>query len=371
MYLAWSHMEEAWRDTLVHKADGYWLREAADFYGLPWPEGEAAARAWRGVLHVEAVGRRGTFWATFWAIEAALSGLNEKFTIEIDSGLPYKIRREDGGTFTYEHVNRYVRTPFGLLFTVGPDSGLPDDTLDICPYRTRYWDAPAYDVDTYDATEVPAEMLPFVLYERSPGPVSVNSDEFYEGAPCLVEVVLFLSGTPYEVPVTYLLDDALAWRVDGVDTGTDKLTLSESFIVTPPGFPPSEVYQIDSGTELRLRLADGAVAPEPPVDEGVYYALVTAGQGTTLQLESSPGGGAIDLTTAGSGTFYLEVVQDPELPLGGHLLDDENDVGNDEEGGGPYPIYLYSGDLFPQVTAVLQRTLPAGVHLRVGHNPLV
>lgn len=353
MYLMWSQMEEAWRDTLVHASVGYAFLKVTDFYGFPYPEDEVSERAWRGALHVEALGRRGTFWSTFHALEAAFSDFNERFTVEIDSGSPYVIRRLDGNNWETEHNNRYVRTPFGLLFTVGTPSGVPEDEMLVSPVATRYWDAPSYDVDTYDETGVPVEVLPFMLYERGPGPIIVNSDAEFEGDPCLLEVSLYPGALILSIPPTFLQEEVVLYEITAAPSGSPTFTLATS--------PPV------AGTPVQISLPGIGSLPTPFTEEATYF-VVNPGA-LTVELEATVGGGAISKTSVGSG-LNLVVATDPDMPLGGNLLEDENFEGNNDEGG-PYPVYLYDGDLFPSLQAAIQATLPSGVHVRVALHPMI
>ncbi len=350
--MLWSQMEEAWRDTLVHKAVGYALRANSDLYGLPWPEDEVTERAWRGALHVQALGRRGTFWSTFHTLEAGLSDYNEKITFDVDSGDPYVLTRTDGGQFTTKHLSRYIRTPFGLLFTVGSAATLPGTEISVCPASSRYWDAPSYDADTYDAEAVPGEILPFVVYERTPGPIIVNSDVFFDGAPCLFEVALFSEAM--EPPVTYLQDTDIV-TIGSVSTGANTLTASSGT------YADEELVVFGTST--------GGAVPGGLTAGDVYYIVNSSG--ATFQVEESIGGGAVDLTTTGTGTIFMERLSELDVPPGGNLLTDENVEGNTEAGGGPFPVYLYDGHLFPSLVAALEDHLPAGVHFSLGLAPLV
>lgn len=364
MYLMWSQMEEAWRDTLVHKAEGTAFQLISRFYGFPWPEDEVSERAWRGALHVEALGRRGTFRATFQALESAFSDFNEKATVEISDSLPYVLTRTDGGTWDTKHVNRYVRTPFGLLFTVGQPGGTQ---LTVCPQGTRYWDAPSYDVDTYNVTDVPIEILPFVVFERGPGPISESSDALYEGAPCLLEVELRAGALLTAIPPTYLQTE--------VDlAGTVVYNVTE-------GLSGGSVFALDDtapavGATVYFYRQSGGSPPTPFSSNTLYYVVVSLG--SYLQLSDTDGGMPITLTSEATSDLQLVVNPDPDavvppdpaMPLGGHLLQDENYSGN-SDGGGPYPVYLYDGDMFPSVQAAIQATLPSGVHVRVGVHPLI
>jgi hypothetical protein len=157
-------------------------------------------------------------------------------------------------------------------------------------------------------------------------------------------------------PPTYLFEDAGGWLVSDVDTGLSLLELNgtHDFVV---------------GDEVIVGGLDTASLPSPLVSDTVYY--VSAAAGTDVALEATLGGGTIPLTDVGSGTFWVAHAPDPAEPLGGNLLEDEDDVGNDEIGGGPWPIYLGDGVAFFSVEAALARHLPSGVHLRIGFNPLV
>lgn len=355
MYLMWSQMEEAWRDTLVHKAVGYAFSRVSNFYGFPFPEDEVSERAWRGALHVEALGRRGTFWATFNALEAAFSDFNEKFTVEIDSASPYVIRRLDGNDWETIHNNRYIRTPFGLLFTVGTPSGSPEDEMLVSTVGTRYWDAPSYDVDTYDETDVPVEVLPFMLYERGPGPITVTSDNLFEGDPCLLEVSLYPGAVLLEIPPTFLQEEVLTYEVSAAPSGDAVFTLATSPYIV-------------AGTPVQLSRPGAGFLPAPFTEDDTYFVVNPTPN--TVELEATVGGGAITKTAAGLDLLNLVIATDPDMPLGGNLLEDENWEGNNDNGG-PYPVYLYDGDLFPSLQAAIQATLPSGVHVRVAMHPMI
>lgn len=355
MYLLWSQMEEAWRDTLVHKAEGYAFRKISELYGFPWPEDEVSEKAWRGALHVEALGRRGTYWATFQALEAAFSDFNEAFSVEIDPADPYMLRRTDGNDFAAHHFGRLLRTPYGLFFTVPLSSAKTADYIEVSPYSTRYWDAPAYDVATYTVAEMPVEMLPFLVYERGPGPIVENSDELFEGAPCLLEISLIPEALATVFPPTWLQEEATAYDVT--------LALSGSAVFTSTG------ETIPNGTFIQLSRDGVGTLPEPFVETDTY---VVANSGSfTVELEALPGGGgSIVRTTAGTAAYRLVIAPDPDMEIGGHLLEDENVEGNNDAGG-PYPVYLYDGDMFPSLQAAIQATLPSGVHVRVALHPVI
>jgi hypothetical protein len=55
-------------------------------------------------------------------------------------------------------------------------------------------------------------------------------------------------------------------------------------------------------------------------------------------------------------------------PYGGAILTSELEFGN-PNGGGPYPLYAYSGEVYSQAERILSSTLAASVELRISMNP--
>jgi hypothetical protein len=204
MHLAWSQAEEAWRDTLTHKAERSALVEQCKLHDLPWFR-NIVETSMRRILAYAAYSRRDLFKTLFYCTEAALSQYDEVFTVGTISTAPggqKQLHRANG--WGYEHVNRFVRIGDKLYWSVGLYN--TDTYLRLSPYETDYWDAPAWEesVGLVAVTEE-VRILPFRIYERSPGPSYDGwNDETYNGPPCLVEIVVL----PYvaSVPETFLLE---------------------------------------------------------------------------------------------------------------------------------------------------------------------
>ncbi len=237
----WSQVEEALRDTLVHKAEGPAFRALCRLYGFD-KSPEISQRSWRKALHEIAYGRRGTFVTTRNALEGALRDFDEVFDLEVDTANPERLVAQAGaGTFQAQHVNRLVRTPYGLHFTVSISGS--GDYLGIAPLTTEYWNGT--DAWTFTGTEqFTGRMLPFLIYERNPGPTYDGwDDRTYKGVSCLVEVELLSDAITY-APASYLQDPpGVATPVDLPPQG--HLLADSSVPGNPEGAGPYPIYLFD------------------------------------------------------------------------------------------------------------------------------
>lgn len=359
----WSVLEEAWRDTLVHKAQGSALVAKSKFHLFPWPQAEASEVAWRGALHAVAWGPRGVRALTLWAVEAALSDHNEVIEVTYDPEAPYTLTRVNG-TWGPRHVNRLIRTKYGLHWSVGPVviSGQADVVMS--PYTTTYWDA--FPLLTEGET-LEAVVLPFVLHEPTPAPVDENG-AMYPGRPCVVEVEFYSNSLDRFRP-TYMADGFTAWKVSA-STVTSRLTT-----------PVAHDLSVDDPVYVYAQLPQTGVYAEPPplvhkvpapLVHGALHYVAEVPTADTVKLKSTLGGSAITLTSVGQGDFYL-AVPDAAVAgdaLAGHLLEDEHAIGN-PTGDGPWPVYLDDAAIFAETLRSLQGTLVAGVTGVIGWAPLL
>jgi hypothetical protein len=252
----WSQFEEAWRDTLVHKAEGSAFEELTSLYGLPRPRAEIPEANWRGVLSALAYGRRGTFQDTYVALQKAFSFLNERLEgwVVISQNLGVTL---SGPTWEARHVNRLVSVGGRLFFTKAIFETVK---MELVPISTQYWEGSLVpnNEETNKLTEVSYfEVLPFVVHERTPGRVidfdaegdPAGSDEFSKGETCLVELIMFVDQENL-IPKTWLQDpdyavEADVFTADGVPYGGQALT-SEIEIGDPSGAGPHPLYAYDN-----------------------------------------------------------------------------------------------------------------------------
>ncbi len=245
----WSQSEEAWRDTLVHRAEGTAFDDLSRLYGIPRPTAEIPEYNWRGVLSQLAYGRRGTFQDTYVALQKAFAFLNEEVVVEIQysSGIILV-----GAALALSHQNRLVKIGERIFFT----QELAGATLRLVPIGSLYWDAGTEDAYNEIQGETVIQVLPFVVHERTPGRVvdfdlegdPVGSDEFSTGEGCLVELIFFVTQESL-VPKTWLQDPDYAIEADvytatGVPYGGQALT-DETVIGNPEGTGPHPLYAYD------------------------------------------------------------------------------------------------------------------------------
>lgn len=84
-----------------------------------------------------------------------------------------------------------------------------------------------------------------------------------------------------------------------VNTGTDVLTVSPDIV---NGIPAD----FSDGTQVLVSFRQGGTMPSPLVPNVIYYVVNSTGN--TFQLENTPGGGVINITSSGTGDQYIEAV---------------------------------------------------------------
>lgn len=228
MRALWSQMEEAWRDTLVHRAEGSAFRRQGVLHGIEHPEAEISEANWRGVLHTLAYGRRGTFQDTYRALEYAFAADNRSVEGYVDSTNPFWLVANDPADWGTddELVNRLVRVGDQLLFTVERSGA----SMKVAPMGTLFWDKPTWahtGVESLTFT-----VLPFVVHIRQPGRVP-GTDDFTTGEECLVEVIYFEQDDT-TIPVTYLIEPA-DYGEPGAGEGDPPVDPGD--VETPAGIP--------------------------------------------------------------------------------------------------------------------------------------
>jgi len=253
-------MEEAWRDTLVHRAEGTAFRDLARIYGVPVPQGsEIPELNWRRVLHTLAYGSRGTFQATYDAARLAFSFLDVKITgnlVFFNTGLPGTERLSIISTqWQSKHVNRLVRIGDELFFT--DNYTALSDEMELVKVKTLYWSAA--DSKAWERHRGATEffVLPFVAHERTPGRLidynvagqPEGSDTFTSGDGCLFELIFFESQQDL-IPKTWLLDpdytsEPAVYTPVSVPYGGNALT-EETVIGNPYNTGPHPLYAYDT-----------------------------------------------------------------------------------------------------------------------------
>lgn len=245
MHLSWSQFEEAWRDTLVQYAERSAFAALADLHLFPWPQA-LDERSWRRALMAVAYGPRDLFPTLFAALEGAFSEFDEVALaadgeVLLAAGSDPALYRAAG--WGPHHVFRFIRMGDKLYFSTHLSSG--NQHLNLSPYPSEYHDAAAW--GPYGSNEpLPVSelrILPFRLYERSPGPTYPGwaGETYQNGAPCTVEVILlpYTSGFPETfllAPTEYLTATPGICPADGGD------------VCTPDDFP-NNGYLMDNDVD--------------------------------------------------------------------------------------------------------------------------
>ena len=371
MLSTWSRFEQAWRDTLVHKAEGAAFTTLARAYGVARPEQEASEYAWRGVLHAMGLGRRVSLAAAYWAVEAALSDANETYTGQATVD-PYKtdIYVPGGGKLSgFDPVwgNRLWRSQYGLLWS----ERVTTDQVIFSPYSTTYWDACPV---LANGLSFELQLLPFVLRERTPGEINATG-ETSPGLGCQVDVELY-NPTIARYAATYMRMAPTKRHITADDTGTDTITVNGLHGLTPG----NRVLVFSRyGSVMTTTGYDGTVhhgtdhVPGGLTDYTQYYVKTTPTT-TSLTLSTTNGGAVVNLTSGQTGTVYIvrfdDLINDADY-ASGHLLPSElTDSNVAESHPNSHPAYLFDGSMFPRVRDALDGCLAAGVRLVMGWYPM-
>jgi hypothetical protein len=266
---AWSQFEQAWRDTLIHKAEAAAFPPICDLYGVTYPVAEVPESGWAGVLKLNAYGSRGSFETVFGSTEVLLSHLNQKIPGSVSSSSPHVLVAN--GVWPADSVNRFIRKGSKLYFT---KQLLTPSRLAVVSEESFYWDSPSEEAGTHSYI---FELLPFTISERQPGRVADSagtSESFTAGdGGCLFEVTVFappgvaVPKTWLQSPVDYT-DPADVYTVEGVPYGGSTLG-QESDLGNPSGTGPYPLYAYD-----RVIFPQTAKAISATMAASVEYRLI-------------------------------------------------------------------------------------------------
>lgn len=257
MQAAWSQVDQAWRDTLVHAAQGRAFRRLARWFGFTYQYGIKEG-SWRRALRELAYGRRGTKRTTFDVIRHLFRQYDTIVTVEVDPSTPYILNFVSGTgltEFDQTHVGRYIETPYGRLWSNGPvlcgntgPAGSP--TLEVETTATHMWDAPAWPFNV--PTQFEVRILPFVYYERQREPLDRSQPNwaYHPGSHCLIDVY-FVGGITPLVPTTYLQPGGVLTPPD-VPLGGN-LLVDEFESGDPLGDGPHPLYLVDDNAFAPIR----------------------------------------------------------------------------------------------------------------------
>jgi hypothetical protein len=267
MQSAWSQLDQAWRDTLIHTAQVGPFRRLSRWFGFIYQQGIKEG-SWRRALLELAHGRRGTNETTFDVIRHVFRQYDTIVTVEVDPLNPTTLTfvSSTGLTaFDQTHVGRYIQTPYGRLWSDGPvlcgNFGQAESpTLTVSTTGTQWWQAPAWPFTVTTRFEV--RILPFVYYERQPEPIDRDAPvwQYHPGNHCLIDVY-FLGNVAPLAPTTYLQNTPVLTPPD-VPLGGNLLE-DEFEVGDPRGDGPHPLYLVDDEafapirTQIQRTLAAG------------------------------------------------------------------------------------------------------------------
>lgn len=131
----------------------------------------------------------------------------------------------------------------------------------------------------------------------------------------------------------------------------------------------------DEGT-LPLYVAPAGAGNPAGVEPGglneflVYYAIVVSP--TVLSVALTPGGGPVNISSAGTAPLYVGLARPEGEAAGGILMPNASDGGNPSTPlTGPYPLFLATDTTLPELAEAMLNVLPAPIKARFVRLPTV
>lgn len=219
-----SRLEEAFRDTTVHKAEGSQVDKVGSLYGMPRPHWIVHQR-WRDAVAKTALGPRGVSQTLFLFLRYALQQLQEKVTVTVSAETPDYSVTSSTAVFTNKHVGRLcvLRDSAGteqVLYSIADTPFLTSQVhLKFGDTKSAMFNAcpVALASGTYTLF-----VLPFLIFELTPSVVypvlepdangvlqgGINSipKYFVGNKKDAARILVRLFGTVFEVPGTFVQD---------------------------------------------------------------------------------------------------------------------------------------------------------------------
>ena len=388
-----SQVDQAFADTLIHKAEGDAFDQLAQMYGVPRIP-SIPVKYWRKALQHVALGPRGAHGSTFGFVREALRGHDVVFSVQRDSGATtkHRIYWVSGGPaagFTRKDLHRFWEIDGAVYLSTswkGAEPGAPWAYIELTPYAGYAWRA----CDWSHTTNI------------VPGfPVTITARRLaFTYRAYGARYKLYIEGVQFSAPPTYM-QDAYGWQVlyanaapaagsTWFPTRDDKIGAWEGLAVPSTGLlPVSAVVQPamcswqarESLTLTRFDVEADADDSAPARGGGYTVTLQVNGVDTALSVTLGAADtagfsvGAVAVTlgdslavkvTAGGGvTQPLKHLaaqtrgnRPGGQPLGGALLPDAAAKGDQVDG--PFPLYLID-DALADWTATLDVLVAAGV----------
>jgi len=249
-----SHVEQAYRDTLIRCVEGYeQITNLSRLFGLNYPQG-FVEDSWRKALRASAYARRGTIPQIFDFLSGFMHHHTRDILVEATS-----LNRLTSAT------NAFADDDYGRLIRLLPEDAANDPRpyaddwtgpvhysidvdssggyIDLAEISTTYWDAPSLTLNQ----RYYARVYPFVFAEPTPGRTEPSSSgsgyvvgHSQEQLAC--KLILSVLGDISEVPATYMVASSGAARTDpnepyGGHLQPDELTEAGEGVTDHP-YPP-------------------------------------------------------------------------------------------------------------------------------------
>lgn len=192
-------IEEAFRDTLVHKAEGRAFDALAGFYGFRRLTTFSTVANWRKALRLVALGPRGTPAMVVGALEGALTAQSRVYAVNLHPASPFVATYVSGpnGGFKRQDVRRLCRIAWSagsfLYWSSNPsfvtDPNLVSPTIAFADFKAGFWKKADWS-SLAGQESATLTILPFVVKDCAD--------------PCVVEVLVEALTTS---PPTYLQPD--------------------------------------------------------------------------------------------------------------------------------------------------------------------
>lgn len=250
----WGQTEQAFRDTLVHKAERRALERLGVIYGFERPKTEVSEKAYQSALSEAAYAKRGTKESMFDVIEASMSDYNVTYSsLTYNDSLPDRLFTSDWASLSADadelalkFLYRYIRTNFGVHLVVRTEFqvtvlGNTCSVLHLCPTSHLYYAK----LDPGESVTLNIYLLPMVIRETTPGPIDEDGYVWSPGEPCVADLLItdVVANAP---PPTYLLADGDEDTPVGMPYGGQLLTDS-NVDGNPVGIGPHPIYLYDGG----------------------------------------------------------------------------------------------------------------------------
>lgn len=288
-------VQQAFWDTLVHKAEGDQFDNLTAFYGFPRYRSWDLA-SWRQALHAVAHGPRGISQNVFGMLRGIFKTGEKQNFGKITNASNVKIIKDTSGgdakfgtsVWTDKMEGRWIeikaRTSKASQYVDGNASEVPEGiyqvtnktvgggTINLAPIATSCWKEPKFQTLQYEH-RVHVNVLPFKIRERVSGPLGATNADIPKsygtvgndgeltaiGDPCVTEIVIYDEDIDAikPPPGTYM-QDGVTGAGDTTPAGARYFNIDTGAFVAAPNTPLGGQIQLNA-----FEAGDSIVGPHP------------------------------------------------------------------------------------------------------------